>query len=285
MRKANVNAMYNLNISNLSSKSIDFSKIDKSKIEEYIEMMQEHQMKCVQEGNFIEAELAKQRVNQLIKIQEKKEYNDAKKRQNQDKINFNKVKNEEIKETTKILDNKYAEEMSKLDEMMDELKQRHEKELNDYFTEFDNSYKNEMKPSNELIEKQKQLDYFVKIEDYPNAHLAQVDLEEIKKKDLEKYQREREKKIEKELSKLQYRQNTELQALELKIQNHKNTLLRERNNKLNEINLKYKNKSRALERDHKAERDSYERIINRKDDIRKLSAKYRKDAHQSEYNK
>lgn len=277
MRK--VNAMNSLNISNLTSKSIDFNKIDKAKIEEYIELMQEHQMKCVQEGNFIEAELAKQRVNQLIKIQEKKEYNDAKKRQNQDKINFNKVKNEEIKETTKILDNKYAEEMTKLDEMMDELKQRHEKELNDYFTEFDSSYKNEMKPSNELIDKQKQLDYFVKIEDYPNAHLAQVDLEEIKKKDLEKYQKEREKRIEKELSKLQYRQNTELQALELKIQNHKNTLLRERNNKLNELNLKYKNKSRALERDHKAERDSYERIINRKDDIRKLSGKYKKTGH------
>ena len=57
--------------SSLASKTIDFSKINKNKIEEYIELMQEHQMNCVKVGNFIEAELAKQRVIQLKKIQEK----------------------------------------------------------------------------------------------------------------------------------------------------------------------------------------------------------------------
>ena len=35
--------------------------------------MHEHQMNCVKNGNFIEAELAKQRVGQLKKIQDKKE--------------------------------------------------------------------------------------------------------------------------------------------------------------------------------------------------------------------
>ena len=56
----------------LTSKTIDFSKINKDKIKEYIELMREHQMNCVKAGNFIEAELAKQRVIQLQKIQEKK---------------------------------------------------------------------------------------------------------------------------------------------------------------------------------------------------------------------
>ena len=45
-----------------SSKSIDFSKINKEKIDDYINLMREHQMNCVKAGNFIEAELAKQRV-------------------------------------------------------------------------------------------------------------------------------------------------------------------------------------------------------------------------------
>ena len=53
--------------------------------------------------------------------------------------------------------------------------------------------------------------------------------------------------------------------MELKIENHKNQLLREQNNKIYELELKYKNKERALERQQKAERDSYERAIYNKD--------------------
>ena len=61
--------------------SIDFSKINRSKIDEYIELMHEHQMNCVKNGNFIEAELARQRVIQLKKIQDKKQLIQTKKRQ------------------------------------------------------------------------------------------------------------------------------------------------------------------------------------------------------------
>ena len=53
--------------------------------------------------------------------------------------------------------------------------------------------------------------------------------------------------------------------MELKIENHKNQLLREQTSKINEIELKYKNKERALEKQQKAERDSYERMIYNKD--------------------
>ena len=104
--------------SSLASKTIDFSKINKNKIEEYIELMQEHQMNCVKVGNFIEAELAKQRVIQLKKIQEKKQYEEAKKRQTVDTKNFNSLREKELKEFNNEFDNRYAEEITKLEDMM-----------------------------------------------------------------------------------------------------------------------------------------------------------------------
>ena len=60
---------------------------------------------------------------------------------------------------------------------------------------------------------------------------------------------------------MQLKHNTEIQAMELRIENHKNQLLREQASKIYEVELKYKNKERALEREQKAERDSYERQI------------------------
>ena len=149
----------------LMSKTIDFSKINKNKIEEYIELMREHQMNCVKAGNFIEAELAKQRVIQLKKIQEKKEFNKALKRQSVDKKNFNGLKDKELNEYKKEFNNRYAEEITKLEDMLDALRKKHEEELSEYFTNFEKNYPRELKPSNELIEKQRQLEYYIKTEE------------------------------------------------------------------------------------------------------------------------
>ena len=145
--------------------SIDFSRINKSKIDEYIKLMHEHQMNCVKNGNFIEAELAKQRVGQLKKIQDKKDLIEAKRRQKVDKRKFQENKIQEIKETKKELNEKYAEEMTKLEDSLLELKKKQEDELKNYFIDFEKNYPTDIKPSNELIEKQKQLDYYIKTEE------------------------------------------------------------------------------------------------------------------------
>ena len=149
----------------LASKTIDFSKINKNKIEEYIELMKEHQMNCVKAGNFIEAELAKQRVIQLKKIQDKKDYNTALKRQSVDKKNFSNLKYKELNDYKKEFNNKYAEEITKLEEMLDALRKKHEEEQAEYFTNIEKNYPKEIKPSNELVEKQKQLEYYIKTEE------------------------------------------------------------------------------------------------------------------------
>ena len=149
----------------LSSKTIDFSKINKEKIDDYINLMREHQMNCVKAGNFIEAELAKQRVIQLKKIKEKKEYNETKRRQSVDMKNFMSLKDKELRQFKKEFNNKYAEEITKLEDLLDELRKKHEQELNEYFTNFEKNYPKEMKPSNELVEKQKQLEYYIKTEE------------------------------------------------------------------------------------------------------------------------
>ena len=91
-----------------------------------------------------------------------------------------------------------------------------------------------------------------------------MEINQIQKKEQEKYDNEKEKKIEKELSKIQHRHNNEIKAMELRIDNHKNQLMREQASKLNEIELKYKNKERELERQQRAEREHYERIISSK---------------------
>ena len=149
----------------MTTQTINFSKISKDKISEYIELMREHQLNCVKNGNFIEAELAKQRVIQLKKIQDKKQLTEAKRRQKIDKRKFQENKQQEIKEAKKELNKKYAEEMTKLEDSLSEIKKKQEDELKNYFIDFEKNYPTDIKPSNELIEKQRQLDYYIKTEE------------------------------------------------------------------------------------------------------------------------
>jgi hypothetical protein len=59
-----------------------------------------------------------------------------------------------------------------------------------------------------------------------------VEINDLKKKEKIKYQNEKEKRIEKEISKIQLKHNNEIQAMELRLENHKNQLLREKGNKI-----------------------------------------------------
>ncbi len=79
--------------------------------------------------------------------------------------NFMSLKDKELRQFKKEFNNKYAEEITKLEDLLDELRKKHEQELNEYFTNFEKNYPKEMKPSNELVEKQKQLEYYIKTEE------------------------------------------------------------------------------------------------------------------------
>lgn len=124
--------------------------------------MEEHQLDCEQSGNFIEAELARQRVIQLKKIKEKKDYKNARIRQTKEKDELLSKQRDELKEFNKKMDYQYAELMSKFDQMKKDLEMKHEGELQDFIENFENNYPTEPKISNELANARKQLEYYVK---------------------------------------------------------------------------------------------------------------------------
>ena len=96
---------------------------------------------------------------------------------------------------------------------------------------------------------------------YPNARLVQVEIEEITKRDQDKFESDKENKIDKEIGFLRLRQKNEEDALELKISIHLNKFKRERTVKIEEIMLKFKHKGKGLETYQKAEREGYEQLL------------------------
>ena len=132
----------------------------------YSELMEQHQLDCEESGNFIEAELARQRVLQLKKIKEKKDYKNVKVKQIHQKNKLLGKQQEEVQEFNQKMDYQYAELMSKFDQMKKDLQAKHENELQEFIEDFENNYPTEPKISNDLINARKQLEYYVKQKEY-----------------------------------------------------------------------------------------------------------------------
>jgi hypothetical protein len=218
------------------------------KIDEYIQILQEFQNKSEKEAKFVEADLAQKKIAQLISIKNKKNLHDKKLQQIEEKDELERIQKEELDEFNKEQDKKFYELNQKFQEMQNKLEQEHNAQLRDLQQKFEEKYKNYIiKPSSELINLNKKLELYVQKKDYQNAHLTQVDIANLTKKEKEKFEMEKLNLIEKEIENLQKKQFNENKGLELKIQSSYNSFKKNRALKVQELLLKYKNQFRDLE--------------------------------------
>ena len=227
--------------------SINFLELPQEKIDDYINILQEFQDKSEKEGKFVEAELAKQRILQLLKVKDKQELKEVKEKHSLNKFNME-------------MDHQFYELSKKFQEEQAKLEQKHEEELQTLEKNFEEK-NNIIKPTSELINLNKKLELYVKKKDYINAHQIQIEIANLSQKEKEKCNQENQTRFEKEVENFKKRQENETKALEQKIQTNYNNFKKERALKVESMLLKYKNRLRELEKKQKNEVGKLEKKI------------------------
>ena len=211
------------------------------KLDEYIALLKDFQQKSEVEAKVVEADLAQKKIEQLIKIKNKRNLLDAKTQQVDEKNELERSQKEELDEFNKEMDKKFYELNEKFQEMQNKLEEEHNAQLRDLQQKFQEKYNGySMKPSPDLINLNKKLELYVQQKDYQNAHQTKIDIANLTKK--EKF-----KNIQKEIENLQKKQQNETKGLEQKIQTSYNRFKKHRALKVLELLLKYKNQFRDLE--------------------------------------
>ena len=160
------------------------------------------------------------------------------------------------------MDKKFYELNEKFQEMQNKLEEEHNGQLKELQQKFEEKYNNYIvKPSSELINLNKKLELYVQKKDYQNAHLTQVDIANLTKKEKEKFEQEKLKIIQKEIENLQKRQFNETKGLEQKIQSTYNSFKKNRALKVQELLLKYKNQFRELENKQAYDIKNLEKVV------------------------
>ena len=256
-----------MNQSNILNKSTinnekNLLSLPVEKIEEYIKILEEFQNKCEVEAKFVEADLAQKKIIQLKHIKDKKTLIDRKNKQIEEKDELERVQKEELDEFNREMDKKFYELNEKFQEMQNKLEQEHNGQLKELQQKFEEKYNNYIvKPSSELINLNKKLELYVQKKDYQNAHLTQVDIANLTKKEKEKFEQEKLRIIQKEIENLQKRQFNETKGLEQKIQSAYNSFKKNRALKVQELLLKYKNQFRELENKQAYDIKNLEKVV------------------------
>jgi len=247
---------------NILSNEKNLLNLPIEKLDEYITLLKNFQQKSESEAKFVEADLAQKKIAQLIKIKNKRQLLDEKSKQVEEKNELERIQKEELDEFNKEMDKQFYELNEKFQEEQNQLEEEHNTQLKNLQKTIQEKYKEfTIKPSSELINLNKKLELYIQRKDYKNAHLTQIDIANLTKKEKEKFEKEKFDNIQKEIENLQKKQKNESRGLEQRIQSSYDRFKKKRALKVLELLLKYKNQFRDLENKQTNEIKNLENVV------------------------
>ena len=224
----------------------EFLKLNLDKIREFIEIVEEHYINMVQQGNISKAKAAKQRLILLRNLEKEKMKKEAKiiysnqreliqDKMNEELDNYIDAISEELNNLLKIIESNELEMITSQKKEIEELKKN-----------FNYIYESQRKPSTKMLNLIKMKNYAVKQNKFEKAEDVEKDIEDLNKKENKIFENEKEKALKKEIEKLSKYHEVEKNNLLNKKNNLINMFNQTKKKNVNAIKKKYENKMKEL---------------------------------------
>ena len=239
----------------------EFLKLDLDKIREFIDILEEHYQNLVEQEDMIQAKSAKQRLILLKNLEKEKMKKEATIiYSNQRELVQDKMKEEldnYINNASKEFDSLLQAFESQEVEMLKGQKQEMD-ELKKNFVEMYETKK--PKPSKEILNWIKIRNYALKQNKFDKVEEANKEINKLQKKDGQKFEKEKEKKLRAEINKLNHKHENEKNALQMK----KNSLIdmfnQTKNKNIEQIQKKFDAKMKELKNYQSFEMANFDKI-------------------------
>ena len=239
----------------------EFLKLDLDKIREFIDILEEHYQNLIEQEDMIQAKSAKQRLILLKNLEKEKMKKEATIiYSNQRELVQDKMKEEldnYINNASKEFDSLLQAFESQEVEMLKGQKQEMD-ELKKNFVEMYETKK--PKPSKEILNWIKIRNYALKQNKFDKVEEANKEINKLQKKDDQKFEKEKEKKLRAEINKLNHKHENEKNALQMK----KNSLIdmfnQTKNKNIEQIQKKFDAKMKELKNYQSFEMANFDKI-------------------------
>lgn len=224
-----------------------------SAVQDFLQILEEHRKNCERQGKYVEAEIAKNRLEELKLHEENRRKEAMRSRQIAERLGVEEAHMLEFQQFNLVWDKKMADYEKHADEMVDVMKNRHQEELQDYQKEL---LSKQAKPkfSRELLNLRKIEDRLAKQKDYSEAHKMKLKSDQLEAWELEKWRNSKQQENFQKEAQFKHKRQQELVALCKRIQTGREEQKKQRQLDLERLLQRYANVKAELEAQQNLER-------------------------------
>merc|ERR1719272_1116906 len=224
-----------------------------SAVQDFLQILEEHRKNCERQGKYVEAKIAKNRLEELKLHEENRRKEAMRSRQIAERLGVEEAHMLEFQQFNIVWDKKMNEYEQHVEEMVEAMRERHQGELREFQRKL---LGKQQKPkfSRELLNLRKIQEHLAKQKDYTEAHKMKLKSDALEAWELEKWRNQKQQQIFQRETKFKHRQQQELLALQKRIQTGREEQKKQRQMDLERLLQRYQNVKSELEAQQNLER-------------------------------
>merc|ERR1712188_348521 len=232
----------------------DASPPAEQSVSDFLRILEEHRIECENEGKYVQAEIAKKRLDELRDREENRQREAMKSRQITELLGVEEAHMMEFQQFNAIWDKKMEEFEMNAKELIDNMRKKHANELFRFKDKLQKNMPYRPKFSKELLNSRKIQETLAKMKQYAEAHKIKLKADRLEEIELEKLRQQHAHKLAAQEMQFAQRQQLELQALEKRVDTARQEHKIQRQHDLERILQRYQNVKSELEAQQNIER-------------------------------
>lgn len=234
-----------------------------SAVQDFLDILEEHRKNCENEGKYVEAEIAKNRLEELKLHEENRRVEALRSRQIAERLGVEEAHMLEFQQFNQKWDKKMEEYERNATQLVENAKARQAQELREFQAKL---LASPLKPkfSKELLNLRKIQEHLAKQRDYSEAHKMKAKADSLESWELEKQQNARQRSMFQKEAKFKHKHKLELNALCKRIESGRSGLRKTRKVDLEQLLQRYQNVKAELEAQQNLEKIRAEKYLRRR---------------------
>merc|ERR1712070_1268233 len=227
---------------------------DGQSVSDFLRILEEHRVECEKNGKYVEAEIAKKRLDELREHEENRQREAMRSRQITEKLGVEEAHMMEFQQFNAIWDKKMEEFEMNAKQLVDNMKKKHASDLFRFKDKLQKTMPYRPKFSKELLNTRKIQETLAKMKQYAEAHKVKLKADHLEQVELDKLRQQHAHKLAAQEMQFSQRQQSELNALEKRIETARQEHKIQRQQDLERLLQRYQNVKSELEAQQNIER-------------------------------
>mmetsp|Transcript_20691 Transcript_20691/g.25606 ORF Transcript_20691/g.25606 Transcript_20691/m.25606 type:complete len:260 (+) Transcript_20691:221-1000(+) len=231
---------------------------EESAVADFLQILEEHRKNCEQQGKYVEAEIAKNRLEELKAHEENRKKEAMRARQIAERLGVEEAHMLEFQQFNMTWDKKMGDYESHARDLIESMKERHTNQLQSFSKKL-LAKQPRPKFSTELLNYRKIQEHLAKAKDYAEAHKMKMKADRLEAYETERWTKQKEQEMLQQEAKFKQAKQQELTALQKRIQTGREEQKKQRHVDLERLLQRYQNVKNELEAQQNLEKLKAER--------------------------